>query len=171
MEKFGEEVMKSRILLTAIAVCTVLGSGKLASAQEPFVGEVRMFAGNFAPRDWALCDGQLLDISQNSALYSILGTTYGGNGRTTFALPDLRGRVPVHAGTGPGLSPQKLGAKGGVESTPLESVRVAVVKPEDTKTPSATVTKIRAARELTTKQPSLGINYIISLRGVYPSRN
>lgn len=83
---------------------------------EPFVGEIRMFAGNFAPRGWALCDGQLLAVSQNDALFSLLGTIYGGDGRTTFGLPDLRGRVPIHAGSGPGLSPRRLGAKAGSES-------------------------------------------------------
>ena len=83
---------------------------------EPFVGEIRMFAGNFAPRGWAFCDGQLLAVSQNDALFSLLGTIYGGDGRTTFGLPDLRGRVPIHAGTGPGLSPRRLGAKAGSES-------------------------------------------------------
>lgn len=87
-----------------------------AHAQEPFLGEVRMFAGNFAPRGWALCEGQLLPISQNDALFSILGTIYGGDGRTTFALPDLRGRVPVHPGTGPGLSSVTLGQRFGSET-------------------------------------------------------
>ena len=82
---------------------------------EPFVGEIRMFAGNFAPRGWALCDGQLLAISQNDALFSLLGTIYGGDGRTTFALPDMRGRVPIHTGHGPGLSNRRLGAKTGTE--------------------------------------------------------
>jgi microcystin-dependent protein len=82
---------------------------------EPFVGEIRMFAGNFAPRGWAYCDGQLLAVSQNDALFSLLGTIYGGDGRTTFGLPDLRGRVPIHAGQGPGLSSRRLGSKGGVE--------------------------------------------------------
>lgn len=86
---------------------------------EPFVGEVRMFAGNFAPRGWAFCDGQLLAVSQNDALFSLLGTIYGGDGRTTFGLPDLRGRIPVHAGSGPGLSPRRLGAKGGAENVTL----------------------------------------------------
>lgn len=86
---------------------------------EPFVGEIRMFAGNFAPRGWAFCDGQLLAVSQNDALFSLLGTVYGGDGRTTFGLPDMRGRIPVHAGTGPGLSPQRLGAKLGSESETL----------------------------------------------------
>ena len=86
---------------------------------EPFVGEIRMFAGNFAPRGWAFCDGQLLATSQNDALFSLLGTIYGGDGRTTFGLPDLRGRIPVHAGTGPGLSPRRLGAKAGAEKVTL----------------------------------------------------
>lgn len=86
---------------------------------EPFVGEIRMFAGNFAPRGWAFCDGQLMAVSQNDALFSLLGTIYGGDGRTTFGLPDLRGRLPIHAGAGPGLSPHNLGAKSGSESETL----------------------------------------------------
>ncbi len=86
---------------------------------EPFVGEIRMFAGNFAPRGWAFCDGQLLAVSQNDALFSLLGTIYGGDGRTTFGLPDMRGRIPIHAGSGPGLSPRRVGAKGGAEKVTL----------------------------------------------------
>ncbi|MEM8696424.1 MAG: tail fiber protein [Pseudomonadota bacterium] len=86
---------------------------------EPFVGEIRMFAGNFAPRGWAYCDGQLLAVSQNDALFSLLGTIYGGDGRTTFALPDMRGRIPIHAGRGPGLSNRRLGAKAGAENVTL----------------------------------------------------
>jgi len=86
---------------------------------EPFVGEIRMFAGNFAPRGWAFCDGQLLAVSQNDALFSLLGTIYGGDGRTTFGLPDLRGRIPIHAGDGSGLSPRRLGSKGGTEKETL----------------------------------------------------
>ena len=86
---------------------------------EPFVGEIRMFAGNFAPRGWAFCDGQLLAVSQNDALFSLFGTIYGGDGRTTFGLPDLRGRIPIHAGSGPGLSPRRLGAKLGAEKETL----------------------------------------------------
>ena len=86
---------------------------------EPFVGEIRMFAGNFAPRGWAFCDGQLLAVSQNDALFSLFGTIYGGDGRTTFGLPDLRGRIPIHAGTGPGLSPRRLGEKSGAENVTL----------------------------------------------------
>ncbi|MEL7529951.1 MAG: tail fiber protein [Bacteroidota bacterium] len=86
---------------------------------EPFIGQIIMFAGNFAPRGWALCDGQLLAISENSALFSILGTTYGGDGRTTFGLPDLRGRMPMHAGSGPGRTPRSLGSTGGSETNTL----------------------------------------------------
>jgi len=84
----------------------------------PFLGHIAMFAGNFAPRGWADCSGQLLAISQNEALFAIVGTTYGGNGQTTFALPDLRGKTPVHSGNsnGPGLSPRVLGEIGGVEN-------------------------------------------------------
>ena len=85
----------------------------------PFIGEIKMFGGNFAPRSWAFCDGQLLAISSNSALYSILGTTYGGDGRTTFALPDLRGRAAMHAGNAPGLTPRILGERFGTETNTL----------------------------------------------------
>ncbi len=86
---------------------------------EPFIGEIKMFAGNFAPRGYAFCDGQLLAVSQNDALFSLLGTIYGGDGRTTFGLPDMRGRLPIHAGNGPGLSPRSLGSKSGTETVTL----------------------------------------------------
>lgn len=92
---------------------------------EPFVGEIRMFAGNFAPRGWAYCDGQLLAVSQNDALFSLLGTIYGGDGRTTFGLPDMRGRIPIHAGNGPGLSTRRLGAKGGTEKETITVNQIA----------------------------------------------
>jgi len=85
----------------------------------PFIGQITLFAGNFAPRNWALCNGQLLSIAQNTALFSILGTTYGGDGRTTFGLPDLRGRVPIHPGQGPGLSSYQLGQQAGTENVTL----------------------------------------------------
>ena len=84
-----------------------------------------MFAGNFAPRGWAFCDGQLLAVSQNDALFSLLGTIYGGDGRTTFGLPDLRGRIPLHQGTGPGLSQRRLGSKGGDEKVTLTTNQLA----------------------------------------------
>ena len=88
---------------------------------EPFLGEIRIFPYNFAPQGWAFCQGQVLPISQNTALFSLLGTTYGGNGQTTFALPDLRGRVPLGQGQGPGLSNYVLGQSGGAESATLST--------------------------------------------------
>jgi microcystin-dependent protein len=86
-----------------------------------FIGEIRMFGGTFAPRGWQFCSGQIMAIAQNAALFSILGTTYGGNGQTTFALPDLRGRVPIHAGQGPGLSAYTLGESSGNETQTLNT--------------------------------------------------
>ena len=88
---------------------------------EPFLAEIVMFGGNFAPRGWAFCDGQLLPIAQNSALFSLLGTMYGGDGRTTFGLPDFRGRVPISAGNGPGLPSYQQGQKGGVTQVTLQT--------------------------------------------------
>lgn len=94
-------------------------------SQEGFIGEVRMFAGNFPPRTWAFCEGQLLPISQNQALFSILGTMYGGDGRTTFGLPDLRGRIPMGMGSGPGLTPRNSqGQKLGSETNTLTTVNL-----------------------------------------------
>ena len=86
---------------------------------EPFIGQIIMFGGNFAIRGYALCNGQLLSIAQNTALFSLLGTTFGGDGRTTFGLPDLRGRVPVHMGQGPGLTNYSLGQSAGAEQVTL----------------------------------------------------
>ncbi len=92
---------------------------------EPFLAQIILFAGNFAPRGWAFCQGQLLPISQNSALFSLLGTTYGGDGRTTFALPDLRGRAAMHPGHGPGLTNRKLGQQLGTEVNNLNITQLA----------------------------------------------
>src|SRR5215216_1772543 len=86
---------------------------------DPFVAEIRIFPFNFAPKGWAWCDGQLLPLSQNTALFSLLGTTYGGDGKSTFALPDLQGRAPMHPGQGPGLSLHDLGETGGSETVTL----------------------------------------------------
>lgn len=91
---------------------------------EPFVAEIRIFAGNFAPRGWAFCNGQLLPISQNTALFSLIGTTYGGDGRTTTALPNLQGRIPMHPGRGPGLTPRRLGEKTGGETVTLSEAQM-----------------------------------------------
>src|SRR5690349_11535310 len=86
---------------------------------DPFLGEIKLFCGNYAPIGWAFCDGSLLPISENDALYALIGTTYGGDGINTFALPDLRGRVAIHQGQGPGLSPYVMGETGGAETVTL----------------------------------------------------
>jgi len=91
---------------------------------EPFIAEIRIFAGNFAPRGWAFCDGQLLPVSQNTALFSLIGTTYGGDGRSTTALPNLQGRAPMHPGRGPGLTDRRLGQRGGVEMVTLTEAQM-----------------------------------------------
>lgn len=169
---------------------------------EPFVGEIRMFGGNFAPRGWAYCDGQLLSISQNDALFSLLGTVYGGDGRTTFGLPDMRGRVPIHQGSGAGLSPRRLGATGGAESVILTANQVA----DHTHTISATTNSASdtlptnktlataganiygsgtqstladsavgnspgSSQSHTNLMPTMCVNFIIALFGIYPSRS
>lgn len=91
---------------------------------EPFIGNISIFGFNFAPRSWAKCDGQLLPINQNQSLFSLLGTTYGGDGRTSFALPDMRSRAPMHAGNGSGLSQRNLGSKPGSEQVTLAETQI-----------------------------------------------
>jgi microcystin-dependent protein len=123
---------------------------------EPFIGEIRMFAGNFAPRSWALCNGQLLAVSQNEALFSLFGTLYGGDGRTTFGLPDLRGRIPVHQGQGPGLSARPIGQKSGAvthtlsvnELPPHGHVLSASTSPAGDQDPAGNVTATSTSTNL-----------------------
>lgn len=105
--------------LGASALIMGMGFSQPAQASEPFIGQIQMFGFNFPPRGWAHCDGQLLSIASNSALFSLLGTTFGGDGRTTFGLPDLRGRNAVHVGQGPGLSNIRWGQRFGAESVVL----------------------------------------------------
>lgn len=168
---------------------------------EPYVGEIRMFAGNFAPRGWAFCDGQLLAVSQNDALFSLLGTIYGGDGRTTFGLPDLRGRIPIHAGHGPGLSERRLGAKGGEENVTLTVNQLpshnhpangagggaAQAAPAGNLVGSdrvtmygtllrpdslgASISSVGGSRSHSNLMPFLCVNFIIALVGIYPSRH
>lgn len=181
---------------------------------DEFIGIVKLFAGNFAPRNWQLCQGQTLAISQYTALFSILGTTYGGNGTTTFMLPDLRGRVPVGAGTGLGLSPISIGQIGGNENasillnnmpshnhTVTGSVQVTITKnnanvgnptgaylavttPNNSYNATANGTSTLAGvtstlatgltgqgLPLPIREPYLGMNYIICIYGIFPSRN
>jgi microcystin-dependent protein len=90
---------------------------------DPYLGEIRMFGGDYAPRGWSLCDGSQLSIAENEALYTLLGTTYGGDGVNTFGLPDLRGRLPIGTGTGPGLSTRPLGQQAGVENVTLTTAQ------------------------------------------------
>lgn len=174
---------------------------------EPFIAQIMLFGGNFAPRGWAFCDGQLLPISSNSALFSIIGTAFGGDGRTSFALPDLRGRVPMHAGAGLGLTPREIGQRVGVEDVtlvasqmPAHSHEMLVASapaannraaddaigrsdifvnndPSDPNTqPSImlnnrTISSAGGSRQHENMQPTLCINYIIALQGIFPSRN
>lgn len=111
--------VKHLLQITLVSCVLFIGAPKVQAGAEPYIGEVSWFAGNFAPRGWAFCNGQLLSISENTALFSLLGTTYGGDGRTTFALPDARGRAFIHAGTGPGLSSRALGSRAGTQQESL----------------------------------------------------
>lgn len=188
-----------------IGLFAILSMGKANAQQvETFLGEIRMFAGNFAPTGWAFCQGQLLPIAQNQALFSLLGTTYGGDGRTSFALPDLRGRVPVGFGQGPGLSNRVIGEKFGSELVTLNinqmpshnhTVNAVTTEgnqnlptnslPANTKaldkeysdanantTMKATMVNPTGGNQpFGVSQPSLGVNFIIALQGIYPSRN
>lgn len=119
-KSFKNKSVKSiSAIVGASALVMGMGFSQPVQASDPFIAEIIMFGGNFAPRGWAFCDGQLLQISQYSAVFSLMGTTFGGDGRSTFGLPDLRGRVAVHPGSGPGLSPITWGQKGGVQTTVL----------------------------------------------------
>ena len=114
-----KQTMKILMLFIICAMSSIDGQ-----AQDPFTGEVKLFAGNFAPRGWAFCDGQILPISGNTALLSLLGNTYGGDARTTFALSDMRGRVAVGPRTGPGLSTYREGNQGGTETNTLSTAQL-----------------------------------------------
>ncbi|MGB1253892.1 MAG: phage tail protein [Candidatus Promineifilaceae bacterium] len=166
---------------------------------EPFIAEIRIFAGNFAPRDWAFCDGQLLPISQNSALFSLIGTTYGGDGRTTTALPNLKGRTPMHAGSGPGLTPRQLGQQTGEttadvslnqmpahshsvhgeffvgqEGPDISGVDAYLESQWWNASPNANYAPIGSqggSQAHNNMQPYLALNYIIALTGTYPPRS
>jgi microcystin-dependent protein len=120
----GSPFVFLKVLALSILVTVSFLSAVSHGQTNPFLGEIRLFSGNFAPVGWAMCDGSLLAISQNTALFSILGTTYGGNGTTNFALPDLRGRVPMGAGQGSGLTLRNLGEAGGVEQVTLTTAQM-----------------------------------------------
>ena len=194
--------MKKNIIISFIGLMLFALLPSTSKSQDAMLGEVRIFAGNFAPRGWALCQGQLLAISQNQALFSILGTTYGGDGRTTFALPDLRGRAPLGQGQGPGLANTRLGEKTGSENITLTQnnlpshthgldnlyeLPISIKGPgnkdaADTKVlvlgaisgasaASANTKTTGGSQPFRIEQPSLGVNYIIALQGIFPSRN
>jgi microcystin-dependent protein len=151
-----------------------------ATAQEAMLGEIHLFAGNFVPRGWAACDGRLLPISQNQALFAILGTTYGGDGRTNFALPDLRSRVPVGAsvtGRPPAVTTYTLGQTVGTESTtltmkPLPMLIATNPTAPPANTNQAMVNTLISPPTLTINnvQPALAIQYIICTMGIFPTR-
>lgn len=136
---------------------------------EPFVGEIRLFAGNFAPRGWAFCDGQLLAVSQNDALFSLLGTIYGGDGTTTFALPDLRGRAPLHAGSGPGLPPSQLGRVAGTDPAPAPETTAVTTGVSIARGIASSADTTNVASATGPRHPTLAIHFIIALFGIYPS--
>ncbi|WP_245413472.1 phage tail protein [Mangrovicella endophytica] len=115
---------KNSLALSCTLLATIAGTSTASAQAEPFVGQAMLFGGNFCPRGWANADGSILSIASNTALFSLLGTTYGGNGTSTFALPDLRGRAPIFAGTGPGLSTYALGQIGGQESFTLTTAQM-----------------------------------------------
>ena len=115
---------KFATLSAAVALATAMPTAPVSAQSEPLIGQLTLFGYDWCPRNWARADGQLLAISQNTALFSLYGTTYGGDGRTTFALPDLRGRVPIHDGRGPGLTNYNLGQVGGVETVTLVTPQI-----------------------------------------------
>jgi microcystin-dependent protein len=132
------------------------------SMGQPYVGEIRIFAGNFAPAGWMFCEGQLLPIAENETLFNLIGTTYGGDGQSTFALPDLRGRLPLHFGNG-----FTLAETGGTES--------ATITPYGTDTPllalhPASIGSTGGSQPHSNVQPYLCVDFIISLFGIYPSQ-
>lgn len=142
---------------------------------EPYIGTIILFGFDFAPKGWAKCDGQLLPIAQNQALFSLLGTRYGGDGQTTFALPDLRSRVPLGAGQGPGLSRYEIGHSGGIESVTLTQANLpahthplmASVEPGDSGNPSGNVLASTGATDL--EYSTAGPNTMMNGRAIGPS--
>jgi microcystin-dependent protein len=131
----------------------------------PYLGEIKMVGWNFAATGWAFTNGQILPISQNTALFTLLGTTFGGDGQTTFALPDIRSRMPMHQGQGAMLSSRTLGQVGGAESATFPLTQI----------PGSPVAPIQAlanpASQISSLSPFLVVSFLIALQGVFPSRN
>jgi len=166
--KLSADVKAMQVELDQLKEDTKMSS----SIHDPTIGQIAMFGGNFAPRGWAFCDGQLLPISSNEALFSLLGTTYGGDGRTTFALPDLRGRAAVHRG---GLSNILIGQKYGVETVAVQpnltTIPFSGRRGSGSENNIISNVTINNGQPLFTVGPRIGINYVIALEGVYTSRN
>lgn len=161
-------------LATEIAAMKAeLATLKTAQAQgtlsdEGMMGEIRMFAGMFAPRGWAFCEGQILKIAENNALFSLLGTNFGGDGRYTFALPDLRGRTPVGTGRGQGLTETYLGRMSGTETTTVITTKIAVTPAQGRTQGTMAISDI--PNGVSTMGPRASVNFIIAIQGIYPSR-
>ncbi|MEX2216566.1 MAG: tail fiber protein [Phycisphaeraceae bacterium] len=153
-----------------IATAGIFPSDQGVISQEPLLGEVGLFATSNAPQGWELADGHLLSINQNQALFALLGTTYGGDGITTFALPDLRGRTAIHAGDGPGLTPQILGQTGGLGEIILSEAQMP--SHDHTLLPSADLTgNTGGSQPHSNMAPTTALNYIIATAGLFPSQN
>jgi microcystin-dependent protein len=131
----------------------------------PFLAEIRMVGFTFAPKGWAMTNGQTLPINQNQAVFSLLGTNFGGDGRTIFALPDLRGRLPMHTGQGPGLSPRDIGTNGGVEFVTRQTIQIPGSPASPVSAP------VGFKRQVPTLSPFSVVNFVIALQGVFPSQN
>ena len=140
---------------------------------DPCLGEIGIFAGNYAPRGWTFAEGQILPIAQHQSLFSLYGTMYGGDGRTTFGLPDLRGRTPIHMGSTAGRSFNTQGAKGGATTTPLilNSTSSEGGPPGSGTNPTIVSGLSIGQPQRTTMQPFLTVSYIVALQGIYCSRN
>lgn len=149
---------------------------------EPFVAEIRIFAGNFAPRSWAFCDGQLLPVSQNTALFSLIGTTYGGDGRSTTALPNMQGRAAMHPGRGPGLTSRRLGQRGGTQAVTLSEAQMpshnhswrAAAEPADLQAPASNRAMTRSSENAYTGAANpvkMADQMLISNGGSQPHNN
>jgi len=135
---------------------------------DPYIGEIRMWPCYFEPYMWAFCDGRLLSIAEYEALFSILGVTYGGDGITNFALPDLRGRFPIGMGSGPGLTAHTLGQQAGAESI---TVTQGPAGAKEWKTPATVFKPYGDTTRVDSMPPYLAINFIIALEGIYPSQS
>jgi len=179
--------MKKLLLGLVTSIVCFAGSNN-AYAVEPFIGEIRYVGFNFCPRGWTSAEGQLLAISQYQALFSLYGTMYGGDGRTSFGLPDLRGRNAINAGQGPGLSNYRMGQKGGQETVTITQANMpshthqvsaegngttpgVTAAPRSATGKKVTTTPSGGGQSLNNMTPYLTVKACVALQGIYPSRN